>query len=82
MIPKASKASGLKQEARTIGFGSFISLFVGANFKYHDGDIKEAEGEVAFGLVAISCGGVAFGDFGNERKLPEPAAKRKRKINA
>jgi hypothetical protein len=49
MVPKASKTSGLNQEARTIGLESFISLFVGANFEYHDGDIIEAEGEVALG---------------------------------
>jgi hypothetical protein len=55
MVPKASKASGLKQEVRSIGLGLFISLFVGANFKYHDRDITDAEGEVALGLVVISC---------------------------
>jgi hypothetical protein len=78
MVPKASKASGLNQEARTIRLGFFISLFVGANFKYHDGNITEAEGEVAFRLVVVSCDRVAFGDFGDKRKLPKPAAEKKR----
>jgi hypothetical protein len=81
MVPKASKASGLNQEATTIGLGFFIGLFVGADFEYHDGDIMEAEGEVAFRLVVISCERVAFGDFGDERKLPEPAAKKREKMD-
>lgn len=82
MVPKASKASGLDQEARTIELGLFISLFVGENLKYHGGDIIEAEGEVAFGLVVISCGDVAFGDFSGERKLPGPAAKKRKRMHA
>ena len=56
-------------------------MFVGADFKDYNRNVTEAEGEVAFGFVIISGGSSIFKNFGDERKVPELAAEKK-KINA
>ena len=53
----------------------FPSVFVRADFKDHDRNVTEAEGEVAFGFVIISDG-LSISNNGDERKGPELAAEK------